>query len=111
MKCFLKSKIHRAKVTEANLDYVGSISIDEKLMQKAGLEENEKVLVANISNGERIETYVIKGKKGEICLNGAAAKKFMENDLVIIMAFEYSDKPVKPKIVLVDENNGFKEFL
>ncbi|MFH1663341.1 MAG: aspartate 1-decarboxylase [archaeon] len=113
MKCFLKSKIHRATVTEANLNYIGSISIDSALMQKAGIEEFEKVLVCNINNGERIETYAVKAEadSGTICLNGAAARKFLAGDLVIILAFEYSDKPVKPKIVLVNEKNAFAEFL
>ena len=85
----LKSKIHRACVTEANLNYVGSITIDENLVEAAGLYENEKVTIVNINNGERIDTYVIKGESGsgKICLNGAAARKFEVGDLVIIMAY------------------------
>ena len=85
----LKSKIHRACVTEANLNYVGSITIDENLVEAAGLYENEKVTIVNINNGERIDTYVIKGERGsgKICLNGAAARKFEVGDLVIIMAY------------------------
>jgi len=85
----LKSKIHRAKVTEANLNYIGSITIDSDLAEAAGLYANEKVAVVNITNGERIETYVIKGERGsgKIGINGAAAHKFSVGDLVIIMAY------------------------
>jgi aspartate 1-decarboxylase len=111
MKCFLKSKIHRAKVTECNLNYIGSISVDADLMRKAGIEEFEKVLVVNISNGERIETYAVKGKEREISLNGAAARKFSVGDLIIIMAFWYSDEKIKPKIILVNDRNEFEKFL
>ncbi len=113
MRIFLKSKIHRAKVTDANPDYMGSITIDFVLMEKVGLEEFEKVAVWNITNGERIETYTVKGQaqSGVICLNGAAAKKFSVGDLIIIAAFEVTDTPTKPKIILVDENNKFTQFL
>jgi aspartate 1-decarboxylase len=85
----LKSKIHRVKVTEANADYIGSITIDEDLMDAANLIENEKVLVADITNGNRFETYVIKGERGSgtICLNGATARLVEINDLLIIMSF------------------------
>lgn len=85
----LKSKIHRAKVTEANLNYIGSITIDSELAEAAGLYANEKVAVVNITNGERIETYVIKGERGsgKIGINGAAAHKFSVGDLVIIMSY------------------------
>ena len=85
----MKSKIHRAKVTEANLNYIGSVTIDETLMEAAGLYPNEKVSIVNINNGERIETYVIQGEKdsGKIGINGAAAHKFSPGDLVIIMAY------------------------
>jgi aspartate 1-decarboxylase len=85
----LKSKIHRATVTDANLNYIGSVTIDEDLMDAARLIEFEKVQVLNINNGERLETYVIKGKRGsgEIVLNGAAARKVQAGDLVIIVAF------------------------
>ncbi len=113
MKCFLKSKIHRATVTQADLNYIGSISIDSFLMQKSGIEENEKVLVANISNGKRIETYAVKAQadSGTICLNGAAARKFSVGDLIIVLAFEYSETAPKPRIVLVNEKNQFVRFL
>jgi aspartate 1-decarboxylase len=84
-----KSKIHRAIVTEADLNYIGSITIDENLMDAANLIENEKVQVLNANNGERIETYVIKGKRdsGIICLNGPAARKFTKGDVVIVISY------------------------
>lgn len=106
-----KSKIHRATVTEANLNYVGSITIDEALMDAAGIIENERVQVVNINNGARLETYVIKGERnsGVICLNGAAARLVQPGDKVIIMAYCWVDKEeaekLKPKVVFVDENN------
>ena len=106
-----KSKIHRATLTEANLDYEGSITIDADLMEAADIVENEKVQIANISNGERLETYVIKGKSGSgvICLNGAAARKGNVGDLIIIISYGLVNKEeassVKPKIVRVDNNN------
>ena len=84
---FLKSKIHRATVTEANLNYIGSITIDQDLLEASGICENEKVHVLNITNGNRLETYVIKGKKGsgEICINGAAAHLIEKGHLIIIV--------------------------
>ena len=110
----LKSKIHRATVTEANLDYVGSITIDEELLEKSGILEYEKVAVVDITNGARLETYTIAGERGSgiICLNGAAAKLIDKDDLVIIMA--YADmtteeaKETKPTVVFVDEKNRIK---
>jgi aspartate 1-decarboxylase len=107
----LKSKIHRATVTDANIDYVGSITIDEDLMDAANLIEFEKVQVLNINNGERIETYVIKGERqsGTICLNGAAARKFLPNDLVIIVSYAVMDFDAarlhQPTIAFVDQKN------
>jgi len=107
----LKSKIHQAIVTEANLHYVGSITIDEALMEAAGLIENEKVHVLNVNNGERIETYVIKGKKnsGVICLNGPAARKVIVGDPVVILSYGFLDfdeaKNHKPRIIFPDNNN------
>ena len=104
----LKSKIHRVTVTEANLDYVGSISVDEDLMDAANLIEFEKVTILNINNGERFETYVIKGRRGTgvICLNGAAARKVVVGDIVIIMSYASMDfeeaKTFKPQIVFPD---------
>jgi len=94
----LKSKIHRVKVTEADLHYVGSITIDEELMEAANIIENEKVQVVNINNGERLDTYVIKGKKGTgiICMNGPAARKAAVGDIVIILSYAVMDfEPAK----------------
>ncbi len=89
----LKSKIHMVSVTGANLNYIGSITIDEELMDAANMIENEKVHVLNLNNGERLETYIIKGKRGsgEICLNGAAARKVVAGDVVIIMSYALID--------------------
>lgn len=105
----LKSKIHRAVVTEAELNYVGSITVDEDLMDAAGIYEYEKVQVVNISNGSRIETYVIAGerKSGIICLNGAAARCAQKGDKVIIMAYAQTEPEniVPPKVVFVDGEN------
>jgi len=108
----LKSKIHRATVTEADINYMGSITIDEVLMEASSIIEFEKVHVLNINNGERIETYVIKGKRGSgvICLNGAAARKFMKDDIVIIASYALMDfeeaKSFQPAIVFPDHNNN-----
>jgi len=108
----LKSKIHRATVTEANINYVGSVTIDECLMDAANILEFEKVHVLNIHNGERIETYVIKGKKGSgmVCMNGAAARKFLRGDLVIIASYAQMDfeeaRKFKPAIVFPDTENN-----
>jgi len=112
MRTFLKSKIHNAIVTEANLKYVGSITIDETLMKKAKIEEYEKVLVVDNTNGNRLETYVIKGVKnsGKICMNGAAAHLIKTGDEIIIMTFQLSQKPVNPKIVIVDKKNKFVKY-
>lgn len=110
----LKSKIHRATVTEANLNYIGSITIDEDLMDAANLIENEKVSIYDITNGNRLDTYVIKGARhsGEICLNGAAAKKVAVNDLIIIVSYAIMDfeeaKKIKPRIIFPDKNNFLK---
>lgn len=107
----LKSKIHRVKITQAELHYVGSITIDEDLMDAANLIENEKVQIVNINNGERLETYVIKGERGSgnICLNGPAARKAQVGDVVIIISYASMDfeeaKQFKPVIVFPDDNN------
>ncbi len=106
-----KSKIHRVKVTQAELNYVGSITIDEDLMDAAGILENEQVHVVNNNNGERLITYVIKGERstGIICLNGAAARKAQVGDVVIIISYgmmtQEEAKTFKPKVVFPDENN------
>lgn len=105
----LKSKIHRATVTNSDLNYEGSIAIDTKLMAAANLNEFEKVDIFNINNGERFSTYVIKGKKGEISLNGAAARLVQKGDLIIIACFvQIEEKELKhfhPEIVFVDNKN------
>ncbi|MBP7613900.1 MAG: aspartate 1-decarboxylase [Paludibacter sp.] len=104
----VKSKIHRVSVTEANLNYIGSITIDTDLMDAANIIANEKVSIVNNNNGERIETYVIPGERGSgvICLNGAAARKFQPGDIVIIMAFAMMEmeeaRVFKPAIVFPD---------
>ncbi len=106
-----KSKIHRATVTEANLNYVGSITIDGLLLEAAGLLPNEKVQIVNINNGERFETYIIRGEHGSgaICLNGAAARKVAVGDKVIIIAYammtEIEAKQYVPKVVFVNDFN------
>jgi aspartate 1-decarboxylase len=106
-----KSKIHRVKVTQAELNYVGSITIDEALLEAAGIMENEKVQIVNNNNGERIETYAIKGKRntGIICLNGAAARKAQPGDIIIIISYAWMNKEEasthKPIVVFPDENN------
>ena len=111
MVTLCRAKIHRATITEANLDYEGSISIDRTLMTAAGLYPYEKVQVVNINNGSRLETYVIEGEPdtGMICLNGAAARLGVRGDRVIIMAFGHftpdEAKAFKPRVVRVDNNN------
>ena len=110
----LKSKIHRAKITQADLNYIGSIAIDENLMEAANLIENERVSIYNITNGERLDTYVITGDRGSgiISLNGAAARKVTVGDYIIIVSYASMDfeeaKTFKPTIVFTDENNSLK---
>lgn len=107
----LKSKIHRVKITRAELHYVGSITIDEDLMDAAAIFENEKVQVVNINNGERLETYVIKGERGsgQICLNGPAARKAQVGDIIIIISYASMTpneaKKHKPVIIFPNEKN------
>ncbi|MBQ6433386.1 MAG: aspartate 1-decarboxylase [Bacteroidaceae bacterium] len=108
----LKSKIHCATVTEANLHYMGSITIDEALMQAAGIVEGERVHIVNNNNGERFDTYVITGPRqsGSICLNGAAARKVQVGDIVIIMAYAHMTldeaRSFRPSVIFPDENNS-----
>ena len=113
MRTILKSKIHKATVTEACLDYIGSITIDESLIKKADLIEGEQVHVVDNTNGARIITYVITGEKGSgvICMNGAAAHLIKKGDEIIIMAFEVTDKKINPKKILVDKKNKFLKYL
>ena len=106
----LKSKIHRVTVTEANLDYIGSISLDENLMEAANIIENEKVQVLNVQNGERLDTYVIKGERGsgEACLNGPAARKAQVGDTIIVVSYAQMEfetaKTFKPTVIFPDNN-------
>ncbi len=106
-----KSKIHRVKVTQADLNYIGSITIDEDLMEASNIIENERVQIVNVNNGERLETYVIKGERGSgtICLNGPAARKVAVGDVVIIISYAYMDaeeaKTFIPVTIHPNENN------
>lgn len=113
MRWVLRSKIHKATVTEANLHYIGSITIDADLMEKAGLWAGERVLVVSNTSGTRLETYTIAGERGSgvICMNGAAAWLIKAEEEVIIMGFELADKPVEPQVLLVDSKNRFVRFL
>lgn len=107
MRWLMRSKIHNATVTEANLAYVGSITIDEDLIDAVGLWAGEKVLVVSNTSGARLETYVIAGRRGSgaICVNGAAAHLIGEGEEIIVMGFELTDKPLTPQVVLVDRQN------
>jgi aspartate 1-decarboxylase len=113
MRWVLSSKIHNATVTEANLDYVGSITIDHDLIDAVGLWPNEKVLVASNTTGTRLETYVIEGVRGSgaICMNGAAAHLVKEGESIIIMGFELAREPIEPRVVLVDGENRIVRYL
>ena len=109
MRWQMRSKIHKATVTQADLDYVGSITIDANLIEAVGLWPGEKVLVVSNTSGARLETYVIEGERGagDICVNGAAAHLIGAGEDIIIMGFELSSVPLKPKAILVDERNQF----
>ncbi|RME74766.1 MAG: aspartate 1-decarboxylase [Chloroflexi bacterium] len=113
MRWVLRSKIHKATVTEANVNYIGSITIDEDLLERVGLWPGEKVLVVSNTSGARLETYVITGERGSgvICLNGAAAHLIKAGEEVIIMGFELTDEPLQPKVILVDRQNRFVRYL
>jgi aspartate 1-decarboxylase len=108
----LKSKVHRAVITEANLNYVGSLTLDENLMDAANMIEHEKIQVVNVNNGERIETYLIKGARGSgvVCLNGPAARKGAEGDIVIVISYALMDfeeaKKFKPTVIFPKEGNS-----
>ncbi|MDP4284532.1 MAG: aspartate 1-decarboxylase [Bacteroidota bacterium] len=107
----LKSKVHRVVVTEANLNYAGSLTLDEDLMDAANMIENEKITIVNVNNGERLETYLIKGKRGSgvVCLNGPAARKGTEGDIIIVISYASMDfeeaKTFKPSLVFPGEGN------
>ncbi|MEK6894215.1 MAG: aspartate 1-decarboxylase [Nanoarchaeota archaeon] len=113
MREVIHAKIHRATVTEANINYVGSITIDKDLIERVGLWPGEKVLVVSVTSGARLETYVIEGQSGSgvICMNGAAAHLIKKGEIVIIIGFELTDKPITPKRILVNENNKFVRYL
>ena len=108
MRWMLRGKIHRATVTETRLDYEGSITIDEDLLDRAGIWVGEKVTIADVNNGSRFDTYTLPGKRGSgiIAVNGAAAHLVSEGDLVIIMAYELVDEPIQAKVLLVDSDNS-----
>ena len=113
MREVLRSKIHRAYVTDANPDYVGSILIDEELMDRVNLWNFEKVLVCDITNGNRFETYAIADERGSgvIAVQGAAARLSKKGNCVIIMSFEVTDTPIEPKMILVNHENRFVQYL
>ncbi len=110
MRIMLKSKIHRAYVTDVNIDYEGSVTIDRKLMEEADILPNEQVEVLNINNGARFTTYAIEGESGEICINGAAARLAVKGDPIIILAYGYVEddeaRNLAPKLVYVDAQNA-----
>jgi len=114
MREVLSSKIHKATVTQADLSYVGSITIDEDLMEKADLWPGQKVMIVSNTSGARLETYTLKGPRGSgvICINGAAAHLIKKGEEIIIIGFTHSDHPIlEPKCILVDENNHFVRYL
>ena len=113
MRALMRSKIHKAYVTEANLEYIGSITIDSDLLDLVGLWHGEKVLIVSNTSGARLETYVIAGEPGSgtICMNGACSHLIKAGEEIIIVGFELSDKPVEQTSILVDENNRFIEYL
>jgi aspartate 1-decarboxylase len=113
LRAICKSKIHRATVTQTEIDYVGSIAIDGDLLERSNILPGERVSVWNINNGERIETYALPAPSGsgQIIVNGAAARRFQKNDLVVIAAFALTDEPVQPRMILVDSKNAFVEDL
>lgn len=113
MRVLLRSKIHRAFITECNEDYIGSILIDGELMERVDLWEYEKVLICDITNGNRFETYAIAGERGSgvMSVQGAAAKLVDKGDCIIVMSFDVSEDPIEPKMILVNEDNEFVEYL
>jgi aspartate 1-decarboxylase len=116
-RMMMNSKLHRATVTEANLNYVGSITIDSDLLDAAGMLPNEKVHIVNNNNGARFETYIIAGERGSgvICVNGAAARLVQKGDIIIVISYVYvSEEEAKshqPTVLLMDEQNGIKEVI
>jgi|SRR5699024_4359907 len=116
-RTMMKSKIHRARITEANLNYVGSVTIDQDILDKVDILPNEKVQIVNNNNGARLETYVIPGERGSgiICLNGAAARLVQKDDVVIIISYAvFSEDDLathRPKIAIMDEKNEIEQFI
>jgi aspartate 1-decarboxylase len=112
-RCFLHAKIHRATITEANVDYEGSLAVCPRLLEASGIFPNERVEIYNVDNGERLATYVIVGREGEICLNGAAALKGEPGQRVIVAAYAWLEERVwkehSPRLVFVNESNGIVE--
>jgi len=113
MRWVMRSKIHNATVTEANLSYVGSITIDAALIERVGLWPGERVLVVSNTSGARLETYVIEGERGSgaVCMNGAAAHLIGAGEEIIIMGFELTPEPIQPQVILVDRHNRFVRHL
>lgn len=113
MRSILRSKIHKAVVTEANPDYVGSITIDAELIERVDLWPNERVLIASNTTGARLETYVIAGPAGSgtICMNGPCSHVIGVGEEIVIMGFELGEEPAEPRIILVDERNRFVRYL
>lgn len=113
MRWILRSKIHKATVTDADPDYVGSITIDEELIDKTGFLPGEKVLVVSNTTGSRLETYVIVGQRGSgiICMNGASSHLIKKGEEIIIMGYELAEEPLKPRNILVDSDNRFVRYL
>lgn len=113
MRNVLRSKIHRAYITDANPDYVGSVIIDRELMEKIDLWEFEKVMICDVTNGNRWETYVLPGDRGSgtVSVQGAGAKLCQIDDCVIILSFEVTDVPIEPKMILVNRENEFVEYI
>ncbi|GAE91394.1 aspartate 1-decarboxylase [Gracilibacillus boraciitolerans JCM 21714] len=116
-RTMMKSKIHRARVTEANLNYIGSITIDEEIIEMVGILPHEKVQIVNNNNGARLETYVIAGKRGSkvFCLNGAAARLVQPNDIIIVVSYGLFSADelttFKPKVAVMDKDNNVKQIL
>jgi len=113
MRWMMRSKIHKAVVTEANLNYVGSITIDKDFIEMVGLKKNEKVQVVSNTSGSRLETYVIEGKRGskEICMNGAASHLIDKGEEIIIIGYELTNEDIAPSVILLDKENNFVEYL
>ncbi len=113
MRSVLRSKIHRAYITDANPDYVGSVIIDREMMEKVDLWEFEKVMICDVTNGNRWETYVLPGDRGSgtVSVQGAGAKLCQIDDCVIILSIEVSDRPIEPKMILVNRENQFVEYI